>query len=287
LWLHADRPLSRLVEVARAAEEAGAAAILVADEGTDRDMYVALAVLAQYTRRVLLFGAITNPWSRHPLATAAAYATLAELAPGRIVAGFGAGGTRVLEPLRLEPARPFTALKECVDVVEALLRGEVVDHNGEFQMNGQLSWRPGSLPIAIAGRGPRVERLAAERGDWVLLAGRPIESVAPLVERLRSLGKAAIAWNPNIAWTEAMRADVQAHLAYMVADMPPDERTSPEALVERYGVVGERSAVVGRLAELRETVRPELFAFDAFDYSVAFVAELGAVAREAGIAEHT
>lgn len=292
LWLHADRPLAQLVEVARAAEGAGAAAILVADEGTDRDMYVALTVLAQHTRRVLLFGAITNPWSRHPLASAAAFGSLAELAPGRIVAGFGAGGTRVLEPLRLEPRRPFTALRECVDVVDALLRGEVIDHTGEFQLHGQLSWTPGSLPIAIAGRGPRVERLAAERADWALLAGRPVDRVGPLVEQLRGIGMAArqrpaaIAWNPNIAWTEAMRADVEAHLAYMVVDMPPAERLTPAALVDRYAVTGDRATVVQRLAGLRESVKPELFAFDAFEYSVAFVRELGALVREAGIAEH-
>ena len=37
-------------ELAAAAEALGAAAILVADEGTDRDLYVTLAALAQRTR---------------------------------------------------------------------------------------------------------------------------------------------------------------------------------------------------------------------------------------------
>src|SRR5438093_401001 len=80
----------------------------------------------------LLMGAVTNPHSRHPVATAAAFASLAELAPGRVVAGFGAGGTRVFDPLGLHPARPFTALRECVDVVDSLLRGHAVSHRGEF-----------------------------------------------------------------------------------------------------------------------------------------------------------
>src|SRR5882672_6486109 len=51
VWLHAVRPLAQLAELATAAESLGAAAILVADEGTDRDVYVTLAVLAQRTRR--------------------------------------------------------------------------------------------------------------------------------------------------------------------------------------------------------------------------------------------
>ena len=224
VWLHAVRPASELAQLAAVAEALGAAAVLVADEGTDRDLFVTLAVLAQRTRRVLLFGAVTNPHSRHPLATAAAFASLAELAPDRIVAGFGAGGSRVLTPMGLAPHRPFAALAECVEVVDGLLRGEAVDHQGEFAVRGgALPWSPGTLPLAIAGRGPRVERFAARRADWILLAGRAIQKVPALVEALRRVGREArgrppaIAWNPNVAWTEAMSAEMRAHLAFWSA----------------------------------------------------------------------
>jgi 5,10-methylenetetrahydromethanopterin reductase len=131
MWLHAVRPPADLAALAAAAEAMGAAAILVADEGTDRDLFVTLAALAQRTRRIVLFGAVTNPHSRHPVTTAAAFASLEELAPGRIVAGFGSGGSRVFEPLGLAPRRPYTALVECIDVVQALWRGESIDHAGE------------------------------------------------------------------------------------------------------------------------------------------------------------
>src|SRR5438477_7671752 len=231
IWLHAVRPPSELADLAAAAEGLGAAAVLVADEGTDRDLFVILAALAQRTRRILLFGAVTNPHSRHPVAIAAAFATLAELAPSRIVAGFGAGGSRVFESLGLAPRRPATALSECVDVVQALWRGETVDHTGEFAVRGaRLEWSPGPVPLALAGRGPRVERLAAERADWVLLAGRAVHAVPELVARMRGLGRAArgvppaVAWNPVAAWTDDMRDELRAHLAYMAADMPSTER---------------------------------------------------------------
>src|SRR5580704_5839420 len=82
VWLHAERRIPELAELAAAAEDRGAAAILVADEGTDRDLYVTLAALAQRTGTALLMAAVTNPYSRHPVATAAALASLAELAPG-------------------------------------------------------------------------------------------------------------------------------------------------------------------------------------------------------------
>ncbi len=315
LWLHAVRPPSELAELAAAAEALGAAAILVADEGTDRDLYVTLTALAQRTRRCLLFGAVTNPHSRHPVATAAAFAALAELAPGRIIAGFGTGGSRVFGPMGLSSARPFTALVECVDVVQALWSGQVVHHVGEFSVSGaSLPWSTGQLPIAMAGRGPRVERLAARRADWMLLAGRAIGNVHSLVTHMRAEPRPArlsIAWNPSAAWTEPMLAEIRAHLAYMAVDMPPADRSAlglddddtahlrevvnsqgpaaagplvPDAVLDRYAVTGDRSSVVARLSMLVQQVRPELLVFEAHDYSVAYVEAATAIALDAGIA---
>jgi 5,10-methylenetetrahydromethanopterin reductase len=310
LWLHAVRPLAELAELASAAERLGARAILVADEGTDRDLFVTLAALAQRTRRVVLFGAVTNPHSRHPVSTAAAFASLAELAPGRIVAGFGTGGSRVFGPLGLAPRRPYTALVECIDIVQALWRGETVDHAGELIVRGaRLDWSPGRLPLAIAGRGPRVERLAAERADWILLAGRAVHTVPELISRLRRPGHAAIAWNPVAAWTEPLREELRMHLAYMAVDMPARDREAlgldaaatdtvraivttqgPEAaaavitdaVLDRYAIVGARAEVVRRLSDLRQQVRPELLVFDAHDYSASYVQEVAALAVDSG-----
>ncbi len=316
LWLHAVRPLHELGDLAAAAEALGAAAILVADEGTDRDVHVTLAALAHRTRSALLMAAVTNPLSRHPVTTAAAIASLAELAPGRIVAGFGTGGGRVTGPTGLHPARPFSALEEAIGVVTALLEGKTVDHEGQFTVRqGALSWSPSPIPIAVAGRGPRVERLAAERADWVLLAGKDTAAVESLVERLRRRGTAArgrppaIAWNPVAAWTTPMIDEARSHLAYITVDLPAADRQAlgvddslvarlrrvvntegpeaaaplvPDSVVERYAVVGDRPGVVARLGELRARVRPELLVFDAGDYSVGFVEQCADLAADAG-----
>jgi 5,10-methylenetetrahydromethanopterin reductase len=293
--------------------------VLVADEGTDRDLFVTLAAIAQATRRVLLIGAVTNPHTRHPVASAAAFATLAELAPGRVVAGFGAGGSRVLAPMGLKPARPYTALAECLDVVESLLRGNTVEHYGEFAVRGvSLPWSAERrVPIALAGRGPRVERLAAERADYMLLAGRNVRTIPELVPRLRALGVAArgraprIVWNPVAAWTPSMREELRAHLVYMAVDMPAAERSQlgldaertaelraivnsrgPAAaacliaddVLEQYAIVGNRSQVLRRLADLCREVRPDILVFDLAEYSVAYLESLASLAMDAGAA---
>jgi alkanesulfonate monooxygenase SsuD/methylene tetrahydromethanopterin reductase-like flavin-dependent oxidoreductase (luciferase family) len=282
VWLHAVLPAAELAEFARTAEELGASAVLVADEGTDRDLFVTLTAIAQATERVLLVGAVTNPWSRHPVASAAAFAALAEVAPGRVVAGFGAGGTRVFGPLGLAPARPFTALRECVEVVSRLLSGETVSLEGEFRVReAALPWTPGPLPIALAGRGARVEQLAAEQADWFLIAGRKIASVADLAARVRATRAVAIGWNPNVAWNDEMRNDLHEHFAYMTVDMPPEVRSGFR--LEEFALIGSRDYVARRLAVLREEVAPELFVFDAGDYSVKFLGELADVVSAAGI----
>ncbi len=315
LWIHAVRPVPELVDLARQAETLGAAALLVADEGIDRDLYVTLTAVAGATDRLLLIPAITNPHSRHPVATAAALASLEEVAPGRVVAGLGAGGSLVFGPMGLRPPRPYSALHEAVDVIDRLLGGEVVDHHGQFTTAGAaVKWSPGRLPIAIAGRGPRVERLAAKRADLVILSGKAVAEVPELVARLRAErpaeGRPVVAWNPAAAWRPEHVDEVRTHFAYMTLDTPIEERRAlgvtdeavtelraavhrdgpqaaahlvPDAVTRRYAIVGTRDEVVARLDEVRRAVQPELIAFSAHEYSTSFVKETAAVATDAGL----
>jgi len=313
-WIHAVRPVPELVRLAQRAEARGAAALLVADEGIDRDLYVTLAAIAVATTRISLVPAITNPHSRHPVATAAALASLEELAPGRVMAGLGAGGNLVFSPMGLKPARPYTALAESVDVIRRLLAGETVSHQGEFTAaNASIGWSPARLPLALAGRGARVERLGAEEADWVILAGKALDEVPSLIGRLRegTGGGPAVIWNPATAWREAHVAEVRSHFSYMTIDLPPDERRElglsdedveelrrrvhldgplaashlvPDEVTRRYAMVGDRDEVVERLAHIRGLARPELIAFSAHEYSEEFVDEVADIARAAGLA---
>jgi len=316
LWLHGVRPVPELVELARVAEDLGAGALLLADEGVDRDIYVTLTAMAGATQRLLLVPAITNPHSRHPVATAAALASLAEVAPGRVVVGLGAGGNLVFGPMGMAPARPFTALAEAVEVIDRLLAGETVEHHGQFTVShASLEWAPGRLPLAIAGRGPRVEGLAAERADWILLAGKPVDKVPGLIARLRE-GRGGdrpeplVVWNPAAAWRPEHVAEVRAHFAYMTVDLPLAERQAlgitdehveklrravqyeglevagrlvPDVVLERYSSTGDREDVIRSLSRGTSLARPDLVAFSAHEYSAKFVGEIAEVAALAGL----
>ena len=271
IWFEPTQPVRRLVELARLAESLGAEACFVADEGTERDVYVALTAIVQATG-LTVAPAITNPFSRHPVATAAAIATLAELAPGRVMHGLGVGGSRVLKPLGMDPERPYTALREAFEINRRLLAGETV---GE----ASLQWfRPDEpLPIAVAGRGPRVQRLAAEHSDCVILSAAPPADLPAFAERIRSSGSARIAWSAYLAYNDTERRRVLPHFSYMAVDAPPEVRAAdglndatteevrrlmlsgcmdqaarllPDALVDRYGLAGTPAEISARIADL-------------------------------------
>ena len=271
VWFEPTQPVRRLVELARLGESLGAEACFVADEGTERDTYVALTAIVEATG-LTVAPAITNPFSRHPVATAAAIATLAELAPGRVMHGLGVGGSRVLKPLGMDPERPYTALRETFELNRRLLAGETV---GEASLPWFQPEAP--VPIAVAGRGPRVQRLAAEHSDWVILSAAPPAHLGAVAERIRSRGTAQIAWSAYLAYNDTERRRVLSHFSYMAVDAPAEVRTAdglddaateevrrlmlagrmddaakllPDALVDRYALAGTPAAISARIAEL-------------------------------------
>ena len=215
VWFEPTQPVLRIVALAEQAEELGAEVCLIADEGTERDVYVALAAVLGGSSTLTVGPAITNPFSRHPVTTAAAIATLAEMAPGRVWHGLGVGGSRVLAPLQLEPERPFSALADAFAVNRRLLSGRKVGP-------AELSWFDGDVPMAIAGRGPRVQRFAAAEADWVILSAKALAELPETATAIRHAGNARIAWSAYLAYSDAERRRALRHFAYMALDAPAE-----------------------------------------------------------------
>jgi 5,10-methylenetetrahydromethanopterin reductase len=250
VWFEPTQPVARLVALAQRAERLGATVCFVADEGTERDVYVALTAILLGTDAITVAPAITNPFSRHPVTTAAAIATLAELAPGRVWHGLGVGGSRVLEPLGLAPDRPYTALAEAVASNRRLLAGQPAGP-------ARLAWVTGDVPLAIAGRGPRVQQLAAVEADWMIFSAKPVATLEAEASRVRSQGTARIAWSAYVAWSPTERERVLRHFTYMAVDAPPEVRAAAGLDDARLALV--RTAMLeGRMDDAARHLTPAL-----------------------------
>ena len=139
---------------------------------------------------------MTNPYLRHPAATASAFGTLAELAPGRVVLGLGAGGGLALGPVGVEREQPCTRVTDAVRIARAVLCGTSTDG---YTVPPHAIRAP-DVPIFIGARGERLNRLASEVADGVFLGGVPLPMTATTLEWARSRRPVAAALYPNVAF---------------------------------------------------------------------------------------
>ena len=167
-------PGPRTVEYAILAEELGFRAVWCPEiPAFGHDIWITLARIAERTKRIQFGPAVLIPSYRHPMAQASAIATVEQLAPGRLMVGFGTGFTGRAgmgkKPLSLESMRTH------ITQVQALLRGDVVDIDGGLAQiiasDGQLPERPIDVPIYMAGQGPKARALAKEITDGLISLG--------------------------------------------------------------------------------------------------------------------
>lgn len=148
------------------------------------DMLVSMTLALGATDRLRVGSAVVNPFTRHPALVAGAFASLHELAPGRVVAGIGRGDSAVAS-IGLRPAGA-AVLERFVRHVLGYLRGEAIgfaDLEPYWPSGAMASEDPGETvsrlawfdgegrpPVWIAASGPRTIEFAARETDGVLLA---------------------------------------------------------------------------------------------------------------------
>lgn len=131
------------------------------------DVWMTLALAAERTERIGLAPGVLVPSLRHPMVNAAATATLAALAPGRVAVSFGTGftGRRAMG----YRAITWSYMESYIRAYRGLLRGDVVEWEGaQMQMlhpDGHAPARPVDVPILIGALGPKGHRVAKELGD--------------------------------------------------------------------------------------------------------------------------
>jgi 5,10-methylenetetrahydromethanopterin reductase len=168
-------PVGETIEVAAQAEAAGANTIWMAEHLGYREAAVSCMAFLQKTSRAMVCPTAVMPYLWHPMPTAMQFATMAELAPGRVGICISVGNLLNLRESGIEkPEKPVRVIREYVEALRALWAGETVDQEGLiWQLRGaRLAFTPPEeIPIFIASTGPQILGLAGRIADGVLYSG--------------------------------------------------------------------------------------------------------------------
>ena len=251
-------PPSALVRQAVAAERAGFDAINVSDHfqpwwepGESAHAWALLGAIAQATERAGLGTGVTAPVFRHNPATVAQFiATIEEMSPGRAFLGIGSGESLNESPCGMdwpEVGEQIERMEEALEIINRLLDGERVDHEGRFfrakaaYLHTRGERRP---PVYVSAFGPQAAAVAGRLGDGVWTMGDP-ETAPEVIDAYRSAcddaGKepGEIILQAGFSWAEDDDAALEGARVWkstQVDDYFTDDWHDPQAMYER----GER-----------------------------------------------
>ncbi|MGX7825797.1 TIGR03885 family FMN-dependent LLM class oxidoreductase [Actinokineospora sp. 24-640] len=204
---------SRLLEAVRRAEQAGFGTAMSSDHfspwtsGQGQSGYAWSWLGAALQATSLGFGVVTAPGQRyHPAVTAQAIATLSAMYPGRLWAALGTGeaSNEHITGDRWPRKEVRSArLRECVDVIRALLAGEEVSHDGLVKVDRARLWTRPEEPPALFGAAVSVEtaRWCAEWADGLITVNAPEEHLRAMVAAYRDAGgRGPLALQVHLSW---------------------------------------------------------------------------------------
>ena len=129
LYLQDLHPIRDGMAYARYAEDHGFEAVWQAESRLVREATVPMAAYAAVTSRIKVASGIIPIWTRNVGLLAATFATLDELAPGRVVLGLGAWWEPLATKVGVDRRRPLLAMREVVEATRRLLAMERVTYS--------------------------------------------------------------------------------------------------------------------------------------------------------------
>ncbi len=199
---HEQFPPSLLLELVILAEQAGFNAFNSSDhfqpwstaQGESGFAFSWMGAAMQATK--LPAGMVCAPGQGyHPVMGAQAAATLAEMFPGRLTIYLGSGEA-INEYFSAEPWPPKAQrnerLKECHDVIQRLLSGELVDYSGHIKVQqARLYTLPKRKPQFIgAAVTPATAAWLGSWADGLVTVNKPMDQLKEIVAAFRSGGGA-------------------------------------------------------------------------------------------------
>jgi alkanesulfonate monooxygenase SsuD/methylene tetrahydromethanopterin reductase-like flavin-dependent oxidoreductase (luciferase family) len=165
-------PPERVRAIAVAADVAGLDELWLWEDCFWGGGFAAAAAVLGWTRRLRVGIGVFPVPLRNVALTAMETAMLHRLFPGRVIVGVGHGVQDWMGQVGARVESPMTLLREYLDALRALLRGERVTTQGRYVRldDVALGWPPESAPpVLSAATGPRTLTLSGERADGTIL----------------------------------------------------------------------------------------------------------------------
>lgn len=177
-------PPSEIKEHAQLLEECGFNHIWIRDMiSASWELWSAVTAVVLHTEKVRVGIDVTNPYTRSPVVTAHAAATIDQLSRGRLDLGLGRGIPNFLERMGIEPQEQ--ALEKGLQVIRELLRGGSTTFQEE-----PFDIRDIQIPI-LPQQNPLPVYVAAMDADTLRWAGRWADGVLTISAHEAYLQKAA------------------------------------------------------------------------------------------------
>ncbi len=269
VWPLNHHPISDIIDVCAHAERTGWDGVWMADhlmpsnpplDAGVTECWTAMTAIAAVVPRVRVGSLVLGNTFRHPAVLAKMAATLASLAPGRLVLGIGAGwqenehrayGIDLPAPrLRLE------RLDEACTVVRRLLDGGTAssEPTAHYRLDeAHLAPRPSvRVPLLLGVKGDRALRLAARHADeWNVWASPEtlVERTAVLLRHCEAEGR-----DPS-----TISRSAQAIVALPAPSAPPADRWARSGMPLLVGSITEMQDRLGAYlaAGLDEMIVPD------------------------------
>ncbi|GAA4188247.1 TIGR03885 family FMN-dependent LLM class oxidoreductase [Streptosporangium oxazolinicum] len=207
---------AELLKAVTRAEQAGFAAAMSSDhfspwserQGQSGFAWSWLGAALQATN--LPFGVVNAPGQRyHPAIIAQAIGTLGAMFPGRFWAALGTGeasNEHITGDHWPRKELRKRRLRECVDIIRAMLAGEEVSHDGLVTVDRARLWTRPDVPPKLVGAAVSVDtaRWCAEWADGLITVGGPVDRLREVIGAYRDAGgKGKVALQVHLSWAES------------------------------------------------------------------------------------
>ncbi len=226
--------LGRTIEDAQRAESEGFAAYSMAGDST-----ATLALIGSQTESIRLLTAVVPIFGIHPAVIAGQARVAHEASNGRFTLGIGLSHAVMVEGrMGISFDRPAARMREYLQILMPLLRGESVEVGGEFySYNTEASGttEAGAVPCGIAALAPVMLRLAGELAGGTLLWMANAQSIESYIKpRIDRAAANAGAGEPEII----------ASLPIALTDRVADARDEANQQFAMYGTLPSYRAIL-------------------------------------------